>query len=331
MLRYIWIGPAAGMALLGSAGLVSAQQPPGGDRPARESPSGGKTLREPSPAQQAPPQERPRTDQFGTDRQKGGQRLDQDGPRTTDRPDRDRPRAVEHPDKSRPKGAERPEQDRPKTTDRPDKDRPKAAEQPPKGRSQGAEGPGQDRPSTARPDTDKDSPGRVRVSERERGEVGAKLRQTPAEKTRVQVNVNVGSRIPRSVRLRPLPAAIFALAPAYRGYSYLVLEDETIVIVDDRTFVVVDVIPPSTRTAGLSLSPDDMHFIFARVPRDEIADVRVRLALGAAIPRSVALLRFPPDILARIPEMERYRFVVARDDVAIVDPRDNAVVLVISE
>jgi hypothetical protein len=161
--------------------------------------------------------------------------------------------------------------------------------------------------------------------------MGAKLRQTRVEKTRVNVNIRIGSRIPASVRLHPLPGAILALAPAYRGHSYFVREDDTIVIVDARTHVVVDVIPAAMRTVGLSLSRDQMRFIFERVPRDRTADVRVRLALGAEIPRDVELLRFPAEVVARIPEMARYRFVIAAGDVAVVDPTDNAVVLVISE
>jgi uncharacterized protein DUF1236 len=308
MARYLWIGPAAGMALFSTAAIVSAQQLPGSDAPARERAPEGKAPRE-APSAQPRAERRPMAPQPDTDRPKGVERSDPDRPKTTDRPDRDRPKA-----------AERPAQDGPKTTDRPDQERAKGAERPDK-----------TRPSTAQPNTDTAPPGRARLSERERGEVGAKLRQTGVEKTHMQVNLNVGSRIPRSVRLRPLPGAILASAPAYRGHSYFVLDDDTIVIADARTFVVIDVIPPATRAAGLSLSPDDMRFIFARVPRDRMADVRIRLALGAEIPRSVDLLRFPPDVTARVPEVERYRYVVAGDDVAIVDPRDNAVVLVISE
>ena len=40
---------------------------------------------------------------------------------------------------------------------------------------------------------------------------------------------------------------IVSFAPEYRGYSYIVLEDETICIVDDRTYLIVDVIPPGSR------------------------------------------------------------------------------------
>jgi Protein of unknown function (DUF1236) len=288
MARYLWIGPAAGMALFSTTALVGAQQLPGTDAPTRERVPETRPLREPPLARESQP---------GT---KGA--------------------PANQPGADRPNDAERPHQTGPRTTDRPDQDRPR-----------GAERPVRTRPSTAQPDADTGTPGRARVSQHERGEVAAKLRQARIEKAHVQVNLNVGARVPRSVRLHSVPATVLALAPAYRGYSYFLRDDDAIVIVDARTFVVIDVIPPGTRAAGLSLSADDMHFIFVRVPRDEVADVRIRLALGAEIPRSVQLIRFPPDVVARIPEVDRYRYVVAGDDVAVVDPRDNAVVLVIGE
>ena len=74
-----------------------------------------------------------------------------------------------------------------------------------------------------------------------------------------------------------------------------------------------------------------MRFIHARVSKDRQADVRVRLALGAEVPRVFELLAFPGEVVARIPEVERYRYVVAENDVVIVDPTDRGVVLVIDE
>ncbi len=74
-----------------------------------------------------------------------------------------------------------------------------------------------------------------------------------------------------------------------------------------------------------------MRFMYARVPKDRSVDIRVRLGLGAEIPRDVELLPFPPGVLARVPEVEGFRYVVANRDVAIVDPKDNSIALVISE
>ena len=81
----------------------------------------------------------------------------------------------------------------------------------------------------------------------------------------------------------------------------------------------------------LALSTEQMRFIFTSVPKDGAANMRVRLALGAEVPRDVELRAFPADVLGRVPEMGRYRYIVTGSDVVIVDPNDNAVVLVISE
>jgi uncharacterized protein DUF1236 len=383
MLRHVWTSAAAGVALLGTAALVYAQQVPdkSGEPSARERSPEGKGQR-PMGAQQQPGTERPGATESGKDRSKGAERPDKgapkaaeqpdkDRPKGAERPDKDRPKAAEQPGKDRPKGAERPDKDRPKAAEqpgkdgpkgaeRPDKDRPKAAEQPDKDRPKGAERPDKDRPKAAeqpdkdrpkgaeRPDKDrpkaaeqpdKDRPkgadkgtsGRVQLSEQQRTDIRTKLRDSRVEKTHLQVNISVGSQIPRSVRLHPLPSSIIALAPAYRGHSYFVRDDNTIVIVDSRSHVVIDVIPAATRTAGLSLSPDQMRFIYARVPKGRSVDVRVRLGLGAEIPPDVELQPFPPEVLARVPEVEGYRYVVANGEVAIVDPKDNSIALVINE
>ncbi len=151
------------------------------------------------------------------------------------------------------------------------------------------------------------------------------------------MSVNIGTTIPRSVRLRPLPAAVFGIAPEYRGYNYVVLEDETIVIVHPRTYVVVDVIAVGSHRADrphrthLTLSPEQMRFVFTTVPKERTANIRARLALGAEVPRDVELLVFPGAVTTRIPELDRYRYVVAGGDVIIVDPSDHEVMLVIND
>ncbi len=333
MKRHVWISAAAGVALLGTAELVSAQQAPdkGSEPSARERGSEGKRLREPG-ARQQPGAERPGTDLPSKDRSRGAERPDKGTPKAADRPDQDRPKGAERPDRDRSKTTDQPRKDQPKGAERPDRDGPKTTDRPSKDQPRGAERPDKTRPDMAQPDAERGTPGRARLSEQQRTDIRTKLRETRVEKTRVQVNVNVGSRMPRSVRLYPLPSAIIALAPAYRGHSYFVREDDTIVIVDARTYVVVDVIPATTRIAGgLSLSPDQMRFIYARVPKDRSVDIRVRLGLGAEVPRDVELLPFPPEVLARVPEVEGYRYVVANRDVAIVDPKDNSIALVISE
>jgi uncharacterized protein DUF1236 len=178
----------------------------------------------------------------------------------------------------------------------------------------------------------------VQVSEQQRSGFRERLfRDGKFQKTRLNIPVNVGTRVPRSVRLLPLPVYLLDIAPAYRGYNYIVLDDERVCIVDPRSYDIVDVIESGTQRAErprgprLSLSPDQMRFISANVPREPNSNVRVRLALGAEVPPDVELLAFPDEVASRLPDLEGYRYIVAENDVVVVDPRDRGVVLVITD
>ena len=193
--------------------------------------------------------------------------------------------------------------------------------------------------STKGPD-DKQA-GRVQVSEEKRSGVRERLVKERGvdrvQRSRINVSINIGTALPRSVRLHRFPTTVVSFEPAYRGYSYVLLDDETIVIVDERTYVIVDVIPAGTQRADrpgrahLTLSADDMRYIYRTAPKSRIANVRVRLALGAEVPRDVELLAFPDEIVERVPDMRRYRYIVTEGDIVVVDPDDHAVALVINE
>ena len=177
---------------------------------------------------------------------------------------------------------------------------------------------------------------RVQASEKQHADVRQHLlRDRKVERTRINVVVNIGARVPRSSRLHPLSGAIIGFAPVYRGYSYIVLEDETICIVDPRTYVIVDVIPASTQRAEarghLTLSSDERRFVLTSIDKGHSADVSVRLALGAEIPRSVEVTTFPERVIERVPKLRAYRYVIAQDQVVIVDPDDRQVALLIDD
>jgi hypothetical protein len=146
----------------------------------------------------------------------------------------------------------------------------------------------------------------------------------------------VGHRIPRSVRLFVIPAAVIALFPYYRDYRYVVVEDD-ICIVDPSTYEIVDVIDQNfygggarQEVAGLSLTENQMALVRDSIPRDfPLADVRLRLALGAEIPRDVELYEFSALLLDRVPKLRGYRFLVTEDQIVIVEPRDRSIALVI--
>jgi len=147
---------------------------------------------------------------------------------------------------------------------------------------------------------------------------------------------HVGHRIPRHIRLFAIPAVVFGFFPYYDDYSYFVVDDD-ICIVDPRTYVVVDVIdanywssPGRPHVAGLRLSAQEMDIVRESIPADfPDAGIHLRLALGAAISEDVQLHEFAPFVLDRVPKLRGYMFLVAGDQIVIVQPRDRTIALVI--
>ena len=175
---------------------------------------------------------------------------------------------------------------------------------------------------------------RLGPSERQRLHAAFDFRR--ARVTNARFDRRIGHRIPRHVHLFPVPREVISFFPYYRDYRYVVV-DEEICIVDPRTYEIVDVIDqhyyrggPRQEVAGLSLTTSQMALVRDSVPRDfPQADVRLRLALGAEIPGDVELYEFAPIVLGRVTKLRDYKFLVAEDQIVIVDPRDRSIALVI--
>ena len=307
-MRIALIGAAAGAALVSASAIAIAQMPGGAEPPGKMQAPGAQ-----GPGSQGPATRQPGGPAPGAGKAERAPDVGQGkGSRESQgTPGRDQPKASESQhEKSQPKSSQgQPEKAQPKASERqPEKGQPKASErQPERSQPKSSQGqPDKSHKSTQGPPDGKQA-GRVQVTEQQRSGVREHLvKDGKFQKTKVNIRVNVGSRMPRSVRLLPLPVAILDLAPSYRGYDYIVLEDETICIVDPRSYEVVDVIPVGSQRAEgprggqrLSLSQEQMRFIAASVPREPRADVRVRLALGAEVPRSVELLAFPGEVVVR--------------------------------
>jgi len=296
-----------------------SERAPGGERSSSKSarPDGGRDRSAEQGRQE-------RSAQEGRERnQDRGQRAgrDQDHDKAQAR-ERDRERAAQSSrQRDQDKSSRQRDQDKAQRTDR-GKDQGKAAQ----GRTPEANG-------------ELQRANRVQASEKQHADVRQHLlRDRNVERTRINVSVNIGARVPRSVRLHSLSAAILGFAPVYRGYSYVLLEDDTICIVDPRTYVIVDVIPASTQRAEgpgsrghLILSADERRFVLTSIDKGRSADVNVRLALGAEIPRSVEVATFSDRIIERVPKLRSYRYVVTQDQVVIVDPDDRQVALLIGD
>jgi len=338
-MRYTVTGAIASIALLSAMSLAIAQgrdrdgQPGAGAGPAPSAPA-ARAPRSEGPATRSQVQQQPRM------REQPRVREQSSSVRERAAPDRQlRQRQAEPQRQVRQKQAE-PRSDTSKRVQSEERSRQRADQQrqaeqrrqePRKEQSKTTQGPAGGKDAT------RQNVNRVQVSDDQRVRVRDRLfKDHRADLNRAErirgVRPIVGMHIPRRHRLHRLPLWIVDYAPIYRSYSYVLVED-TICIVDPATYVIVDTLPASSQRADvreLNLTPEQMRFVYGEVPKDTPVDVRIRLALGAEIPRNVALYTFPDHVLARLPELERYRYVVVGNDVAIVDPADYAVVLVIS-
>jgi len=175
---------------------------------------------------------------------------------------------------------------------------------------------------------------RTRLSTPDRDRMHRSFDFHRARLTNVNFDHRVGRRVPHNMRLFTISGEVISFFPYYRNYSYFVVGDE-ICIVDPRTYEIVDVIdegywPGRPQVAGLRLSSAQIALVRDSVPPDfPETHIRLRLALSAQIPGDVELYELPQIVLARVPELREYRFLVADEQIVIVDPRDRSIALVI--
>jgi len=159
------------------------------------------------------------------------------------------------------------------------------------------------------------------------------LKQRGGRVTNVNFSVTIGTRVPRSVQLAVLPAAVIEVVPEYRSYRYVVVRDD-IVIIDPGTYEIVYVLPGRSTTAGgggsaLRLSDEQIAFVLRNIDLKSGSRLGIGgISVGATVGREVELREFPVVVIEKLPELRSYRYLVHENDVAFVDPRDAKVVLV---
>jgi hypothetical protein len=345
------IAGAAALTLLGTATLGAAQAQ---DRD-RGRGGGGADAPRAEPRQQQQ-QQAPRVERS---RPEAAPRVQRAPERSVQQPQRERPQRAEprqrqqaeprQRERQQPKAVERPrpepkkQQAAPKREQAPDREKqanPKREPSPAGRQKADRKQDAPDRGQASNPRGDSQRVNRVQANneqrKRVRDDVFRERGINRVSRKDFGVFLSVGSRVHRRHRLHHLTPAILAFAPIYRGYEYIIVDD-TICIVDPQTYVIVDVIPSSLEYADsqqrpqLALSASEMAFIYASVPKDHTADVRVRLALGAEVPISVEVQLFPDGVIERVPQIQAYGFIVVDDDVVVVDPYDREVALVITE
>ena len=160
------------------------------------------------------------------------------------------------------------------------------------------------------------------------------LKQRGNRVTNVNFSVTIGTRVPRSVRLAPLPAAVIEIVPEYRTYHYVVVRDD-IVFVDPVSYEIVYVLPGRSTTAGgggaaaLALTDEQVAFVLRNIDLKSESRLGIgSISVGSTVGRDVDLREFPAIVVEKLPELRSYRYLVHENDVAFVDPRDMKVVLV---
>lgn len=323
-MRQTWLANAAVAALLLGAATAGTAQAQDRDRGGADRSPGGEVREAPRAAPERSVQpSRPQVEQRSMER-------------APQRPSAERPQQREPVQRAEPRERER--------------QAPQRVEKRPEQKSTPKQAAPKNESTPSRAARSKDSPGQVKREQiireqasneqrgRVRGEIFGQKGIEHISRRDFGASIVVGGHVNRRHHLYRLTPAIVGFAPFYSGYSYIVVDD-TICIVDPVTYVIVDIIPASMEYAQgsshrpqLALSADQMHFIYASVPKDNVADVRVRLALGAEVPAPVALERFPDGVIDHVPQIEAFRYIVVGDDVVVVvDPSDRSVALVITE
>jgi len=82
----------------------------------------------------------------------------------------------------------------------------------------------------------------INITTEQRTELKKAITTESVEPANVDVQVDVGVVVPRTVKLHRLPARVVELVPVYDGYEYFVLADGRIVIVEPDTLRVVYII-----------------------------------------------------------------------------------------
>ncbi|GAC1345000.1 MAG: hypothetical protein NVSMB20_20610 [Bradyrhizobium sp.] len=176
------------------------------------------------------------------------------------------------------------------------------------------------------------------INDQQRTRISASLARVDARPlTNVNFSVSVGTAIPRDVRLAPLPADVVEIVPQYRGYDFVLVKDE-IVIVDPATYKIVTVLPHSGHAAAaaparskVSFSDRDRAVIRKHAKtrvesRTTGSAVRTEIRIGEPVPESVEIEELPDEVYRESPGLREYRYIHRENRTYVVEPRERRVI-----
>ncbi len=83
--------------------------------------------------------------------------------------------------------------------------------------------------------------GSAKLSPEQHTKITSIIRQHKVAPAHLNVTVRVGTRVPDSVRFYPLPREVFVIYPEWRGYDYILVGDE-ILVINPRTHEIVAIL-----------------------------------------------------------------------------------------
>lgn len=196
---------------------------------------------------------------------------------------------------------------------------------------------GRDDRQRDRAEGDRGSGERIQLSEQKRTSIRERMSKSAQANrvTNVNFDIRVGASVPRSATLHVLPPDVVEIVPEYRGYRYVYVRDE-IVIIHPTNYVVVAVIGGDSRVGArsgrITLASDDRVYIRKHV--DLGARVRLgigNISIGMHLPDTVELRPLPNVVVERYPDLRGHRYFVYDKEVVIVEPQSREVVLVIED
>jgi hypothetical protein len=83
--------------------------------------------------------------------------------------------------------------------------------------------------------------GSAKPSSEQRGKISALIKKQNVQPVHVNFSINVGTRVPPTVHDYPLPLEVVTIYPEWRGYDYILVGDQ-IVVIDPDTHEVVAIL-----------------------------------------------------------------------------------------
>jgi hypothetical protein len=157
----------------------------------------------------------------------------------------------------------------------------------------------------------------------------------------VNFSVSVGAAIPRDVHLHPLPADIVEVVPQYRGYNFVRVRDE-IVIVEPSSHKIVTVLPLSGGSTAAAPARSNTKVTFTDKDRDVVrrhtrtsterrttgssGATRVEIRRGERLPDTVEVEEFPETVYREAPSLREYRYIRRENRTYLVEPGERRVI-----